>query len=105
MKATNETVPHSVETNEGWRMPANAVKVDRSTKWGNPFKVDYKGMTPELACRASKMFWPNSGSTRYPRVLKLQSTISSKNCAQKLSLLVQMSEVCHADVLLEIANG
>lgn len=23
----------------GWRMPPNAVKVDRSTKWGNPFRV------------------------------------------------------------------
>lgn len=22
---------------KGWRMPANAVKVDRSTRWGNPF--------------------------------------------------------------------
>ncbi|SDC30369.1 protein of unknown function [Sphingomonas sp. YR710] len=23
----------------GWRMPRNTVKVDRSTKWGNPFRV------------------------------------------------------------------
>lgn len=23
---------------KGWRMPAGAVKVDRSTKWGNPFR-------------------------------------------------------------------
>lgn len=23
----------------GWRMPANAVKVDRTTVWGNPFDV------------------------------------------------------------------
>jgi len=22
---------------KGWRMPANTVKVDRTTKWGNPF--------------------------------------------------------------------
>lgn len=24
---------------KGWRIPANTVKVDRSTKWGNPFIV------------------------------------------------------------------
>ena len=24
---------------KGWRMPPNTVKVDRTTKWGNPFKV------------------------------------------------------------------
>ena len=24
---------------KGWRMPAGAVKVDRATKWGNPFKA------------------------------------------------------------------
>ena len=23
----------------GWRMPAGAVKVDRTTRWGNPFTV------------------------------------------------------------------
>ena len=25
---------------KGWRMPAGAVKVDRSTKWGNPITLD-----------------------------------------------------------------
>ena len=34
---------------KGWRMPANTVKVDRSTKWGNPFVVGLKGMTREGA--------------------------------------------------------
>ena len=24
---------------KGWRMPPNTVKVDRSTKWGNPFII------------------------------------------------------------------
>lgn len=24
---------------KGWRMPPNTVKVDRTTKWGNPYKV------------------------------------------------------------------
>ncbi len=28
---------------KGWRMPANTVKVDRSSRWGNPFHVGQKG--------------------------------------------------------------
>jgi hypothetical protein len=23
----------------GWRMPADAIKIDRSTEWGNPFRI------------------------------------------------------------------
>lgn len=35
----------------GWRMPKNTVKVDRSTRWGNPFKLhgDGKPMTADAA--------------------------------------------------------
>ena len=29
--------------NKGWRMPANTVKVDRSTRWGNPFPIGATG--------------------------------------------------------------
>lgn len=25
---------------KGWKMPPNTVKVDRTTKWGNPFPVE-----------------------------------------------------------------
>ena len=28
---------------KGWRMPPNTVKVDRTTKWGNPFVVGKPG--------------------------------------------------------------
>lgn len=31
----------------GWKMPANTVKVDRTTKWGNPFKVGVYGTAQE----------------------------------------------------------
>lgn len=24
---------------KGWRMPPGTVKVDRSTRWGNPFRI------------------------------------------------------------------
>lgn len=28
----------------GWRMPADTMKIDRTTKWGNPFIVEKVGM-------------------------------------------------------------
>ena len=28
---------------KGWRMPENTVRVDRATKWGNPFVVGKPG--------------------------------------------------------------
>ena len=31
-----------------------SLKVDRSTKWGNPFKVEYKGTTLGLAVQSFK---------------------------------------------------
>lgn len=32
---------------KGWRMPPNTVKVDRTTKWGNPFIVGKHGTRAE----------------------------------------------------------
>ncbi len=34
---------------KGWRMPARAKKVDRSTRWGNPYRVDVFGLARSLA--------------------------------------------------------
>ena len=32
-----------LERSRGWRMPANTVKVDRTTAWGNPYDVNEYG--------------------------------------------------------------
>jgi len=40
---------------KGWRMPADTVKVDRSTRWGNPFdfrKSEYCWAALSFGCRA-----------------------------------------------------
>ena len=40
-----DTAPRRIQLRRtaGWRMPLNTVKVDRSTKWGNPFVVGKPG--------------------------------------------------------------
>lgn len=91
---------------KGWRMPENTVKVDRSTKWGNPFAVGEEGPLgrnamdqagavgffqamfndPELLAEAG-----------YPEDL---SPLAGKN----LACWCRSGTPCHADVLLRLTN-
>ena len=40
-KATKAGAPQRVQLKRsaGWKMPANTLKVDRTTRWGNPFTI------------------------------------------------------------------
>lgn len=78
-----------LQRTKGWTMPANTVKVDRSTKWGNPWTAANSGrIDPALkfACETA------------PR-LNL-SELRGKN----LACWCKPGAPCHADVLLELAN-
>lgn len=49
------TAPRRIQLSrvKGWRMPPNTVKVDRSTKWGNPFNFlapDYCWLALSYGC-------------------------------------------------------
>ena len=33
-----------LKRSKGWRMPPNTVKVDRTTRWGNPYRVGMPGV-------------------------------------------------------------
>lgn len=100
---------------KGWRMPENAVKVDRSTKWGNPFTVaaaleaGYNGTDAELRGMCVDAFrrWLDG---------EYQPAIEPERRAYILSHIDQLrghdlgcwcplDGPCHADVLLEAANG
>ena len=93
---------------KGWRMPPNTVKVDRATKWGNPFRVGdvkhfgpaYSGRdelieTPEHACRLFRAHMFNLRSAT-----ELIAPLRGKN----LACWCPLDAPCHADVLLELAN-
>lgn len=106
---------------KGWRMPQNTVKVDRSTKWGNPF--DWASFyrpghnTPEDArAEAVRMFraavigFESNGSWCAP-VAHPDSTIGriiaeapASLRGKNLACWCPAGAPCHADVLLEIAN-
>ena len=85
---------------KGWRMPENTVKVDRSTPWGNPYQAGKDG----------------DGSPKYlvglfadylnrPEQAEKVQRIKRELCGKNLACWCSLDAPCHADVLLEMANG
>ena len=109
---------------KGWRMPPNTVKVDRSTKWGNPFNmaaaIDWGFATKDSAQRLvvdcfrawlpggaqADSLWQGPHSDRAREPFRDLSPLRGKNlaCWCKLPEPGQ-PDICHAAVLLELANG
>jgi hypothetical protein len=95
---------------KGWKMPGNTVKVDRSTKWGNPWpigRVATLGPNGQVAPDAEgavgffrAMFADPEmrAAAGYPADL---SPLLGKHLACWCRL---DDKFCHADVLLELAN-
>lgn len=77
----------------GWRKPPNTVYVGRGSMWGNPFQVGY-GYTRAEAVDAYR----NIATIYQPRT---EHPLRGKNLMCWCPLYLP----CHADVLLEIANG
>lgn len=119
---------------KGWRIPANSVRVDRKSKrWGNPFAKRIRGgegglatMTREMLCdeyrhwlttptylnRTREGEWVQMNMASYPNYLGVPfegrpsiSEIRSELAGKDLACDCQISQPCHAEVLLEIANG
>ncbi len=74
---------------KGWRMPENTVKVDRTTKWGNPWTAANSGSVDPVmrfACETAPLL----------PIEELRG--------KHLACWCKLDQPCHADVLLEIAN-
>ena len=88
---------------KGWKMPPNTVKVDRSTRWGNPWSVT-ESVTAEMAVAYFEEMLRNAPALRqvlgYPGPAEIRAYLRGKNLACWCS-----GPHCHADVLLEIANA
>jgi hypothetical protein len=86
---------------KGWRKPDNTVVVSRPSKWGNPYRVDcvYNGVKITDAQMAVEYYRSliDKGFMR----IKIRNELAGKN----LACWCKVGDWCHADVLLEIANG
>ena len=92
---------------KGWRMPENTVKVDRSTRYGNPFRVGDAGIADvrasikrfEQALRNGELTRGKVDSPFDPE--HLRRALRGKN----LACWCPLDAPCHADLLLQIANS
>lgn len=82
----------------GWKMPENTVKVDRSTRWGNP----YMGEGQHDRARMTELF---RGYLARPEQAAHVADIRAQLRGKNLACWCPLDAECHADVLLEIANG
>ncbi len=81
---------------KGWRKPAGAVVVTRSTRWGNPFPVidDDREFAVHLY---------RSWITLHPQAQPLRDDLKTLR-GKDLCCWCPLDQPCHADVLLELAN-
>ena len=127
-----EPVRIQLSRRKGWRMPENTVKVDRSTRWGNPWKIGDNrfdcAANDFLPCvtsgdtvQAFRQFvdWDPSApyflpsgdggyleiSGGYSDEIHINRRSIRKYLAGKnLACWCKPDDPCHADVLLEISN-
>lgn len=101
-KPFTPATPHRVQRkrSKGWKMPPNTVSVTRPGKWGNPFRVGDFGIRTAVDAAARYRQWLD-GFVVGPTPPTDFSELRGKN----LACFCHPSQACHADVLLEIANG
>jgi hypothetical protein len=108
-----ETTPRRIQRKRtrGWRMPANTVYVGRPGKWGNPFYPQHSyvvdrasalGIEPTvhvvLSCYREGLHRPS--------MLRISADDVRRDLRGKnLACWCPLDKPCHADILLEVANG
>lgn len=112
---TEKPVRVQISRAKGWRMPENTVKVDRTTKWGNPWRVEdyynagYSGSLEVAqqhcvdafrAIALGRRHWAHGLPEEEYKVPDL-APLRGKN----LACWCKPGTPCHADVLLELANA
>lgn len=106
---------------KGWRKPEGAVVVARPTVWGNPYRVEKVGKTTYHVTHGSwlcETFHSRTGAeARGAAVQRLRQLfdhhrdpwgvdrIRAELAGKDLACWCPLDQPCHADVLLEIANG
>lgn len=91
---------------KGWRMPPDTLKVDRTTRWGNPWKVGEPGPLGRTASDAEGSVGFFREMLRDPELREAAgypddlSPLRGKN----LACWCRVGTPCHGDVLLELAN-
>jgi len=81
---------------KGWRKPDGSVIVDRTSRYGNPYKV---GRDAGSNAEAVEMYWRYL-DTRPDLIEQIKANLRGRD----LICFCDLTEPCHADVLLVLAN-
>jgi hypothetical protein len=89
--------PHRIQVRrtKGFRLPADTVYVGRPTKWGNPFRPGPDMTRAEMVAAYRRYLRANA------ELMAALPELRGRN----LACWCRLDEPCHADVLLELANG
>lgn len=88
---------------KGWRMPSNTIFVGRPTRWGNPFFVGKHQVDAisQFLCSSNEEAVRKYKIHCVPHIMPDElEKLRGKN----LACWCGLDEICHADILLEIAN-
>jgi Domain of unknown function (DUF4326) len=80
---------------KGWRLPANAMIVDRTSRWGNRYRVKDYGRAECLRLYEDSLYREHADLAAFLAPLR----------GKDLACACALSEPCHADVLLRLANA
>jgi hypothetical protein len=103
-----EPVRIQLKRTKGWKMPPNTVKVDRTTKWGNPFVPGQPGGAYTAKVKDRRHAWQLYRSVAFQNealVAAARAELRGRNLACWCPQEDPYEDVCHAAVLLEIANA
>lgn len=108
---------------KGWRKPEGAVYVGRGSRWGNPLMVCEMWPTAEQVVSlfrdlvaAGEAWWTSDEGTRWEQRNRWRleaherewlnsEAIRAELAGKDLMCWCPLHKPCHADVLLELANG
>lgn len=104
---------------KGWRKPEGAIVVARPSKWGNPFRVVenqfgwYLDDGGALFAIGGEVFYPSPSEARAAAVDEFKHWLGmgmaypdpTELAGHDLACWCPPDQPCHADVLLELANG
>ena len=83
-------------------MPPNTVKVDRTSRWGNPFRVGMPGIPDAATAVAHFAAAMTAGALPEPFTTEqIAGALRGKN----LACWCPLEAPCHAELLLRIANA
>lgn len=83
---------------KGWRKPEGAIAVGRGTRWGNPYSVKEFGQALVVQGYRAALV---EGRLVRATVEDVRRELAGRD----LMCWCPLDQPCHADVLLEIANG